>query len=82
MKTTIDIPDSLLLQAKKLAAERNTTLKALVESALREVLASASRPRRRYRFETHTFEGKGLKPGLDWDDWGAIRTLIYEGRGG
>jgi len=82
MKTTVDIPDSLLRQARKLAAERNTTLKALIEAALRDALAATSRPRRRFRLETHTFGGKGLQPGLGWDDWGAIRAMIYEGRGG
>jgi hypothetical protein len=35
MKTTLDLPDDLLIEAKTLAARRKTTLKALVESALR-----------------------------------------------
>jgi hypothetical protein len=82
MKTTIDIPDSLLRQAKKLAAERNTTLKSLIETALREVLAGTSRPRKRFRLDTRTFGGRGLQPGLEWDEWGTIRSMIYEGRGG
>jgi len=35
MKTTLDLPDDLLIEAKTLAARRKTTLKAIVESALR-----------------------------------------------
>lgn len=35
MKTTLDLPDDLLVEAKMLAARRKTTLKAIVESALR-----------------------------------------------
>jgi len=35
MKTTLDLPDDLLIEAKTLAARRKTTLKAVVESALR-----------------------------------------------
>ncbi len=35
MKTTLDLPEDLLLEAKILAARRNTTLRAIVESALR-----------------------------------------------
>lgn len=35
MKTTLDLPDDLLIEAKTLAVRRKTTLKALVESALR-----------------------------------------------
>jgi|APFre7841882630_1041343.scaffolds.fasta_scaffold117348_2 hypothetical protein len=39
MKTTLDIDDALLIKAKTLAAQRRTTLKALVEHALsREIL--------------------------------------------
>ncbi len=35
MKTTIDLPDELLADAKATAARRHTTLKAMVEHALR-----------------------------------------------
>lgn len=35
MKTTLDLPDDLLLKAKSVAARRRTTLKAMVEHALR-----------------------------------------------
>lgn len=38
MKTTLDLPDELLLEAKMLAVRRQTTLKAVVESALRREL--------------------------------------------
>jgi hypothetical protein len=39
MKTTMELPDGLLIEAKKLAAEEQTTLRALVEQGLRHVLA-------------------------------------------
>jgi hypothetical protein len=35
VKTTLDLDDALLIEAKTLAATRRTTLKAVVESALR-----------------------------------------------
>ena len=35
MKTTLDLPDDLLTEAKAVAARRRTTLKAMVEHALR-----------------------------------------------
>lgn len=34
MKTTIELPDALMLKAKAVAAERRTTLKAMMEHAL------------------------------------------------
>lgn len=34
MKTTLDLDDDLLIEAKTIAARRRTTLKAIVEHAL------------------------------------------------
>lgn len=41
MRTTLDLPDDLLIAAKSLAARRKTTLKAIVESALRREVRPA-----------------------------------------
>lgn len=38
MKTTLELPDALLIEAKSAAARRRTTLRALMESALRREL--------------------------------------------
>jgi len=82
MKTTIDIAEPLLKQVRQLAAERNTTIRAIVETALRDALAKQERRRRRFRLDTHTFKGNGLQAGLSWDDWSVVRSMAYEGRGG
>ena len=42
MKTTIDLPDEILHRAKVVAAERRTTLKALILTGLDQVLHSMS----------------------------------------
>ncbi len=42
MKTTLDLPDDLLIEAKQVAARRRTTLKAIVESALRREIRPAA----------------------------------------
>ena len=42
MKTTIDLPDQLLMEARALAIRRKTTLKAIVESALRREICPAA----------------------------------------
>src|SRR5215218_5709383 len=39
MKTTLDISDPLLREARKVAARQGTTLRALVELGLRRILA-------------------------------------------
>ena len=81
MKTTIEISDPLLRRAKKLAAKRGTTLKAVIEDALRTELAAAEGPAGT-GVRTHAFRGRGLRAGLAWGDWATIRSLAYEGRGG
>lgn len=44
MKTTIELADALFLSAKQHAQQRQTTLRALVEEGLRQVLGQAAAP--------------------------------------
>jgi len=81
MKTTIDIADSLLADARRLAAERNTTLRAVVESGLRQVLAERRQRREPFRLRRATFKGKGLRHELQGEPFERLRDLAYEGRG-
>jgi hypothetical protein len=82
MKTTIEIDDAVLLRAKRLALEQRTSLRALVEMALRRYLEETGELDRPFKLRRCTVAGHGLQPGLDEGDWPAIRALIYEGRGG
>lgn len=81
MKTTIDIADCLLARAKRLARERDTTLKQVIEDAPREEPRRNAQPAPCRRLVTHSVRGRGLQPGLSWDDWRTLRDLAYEGRG-
>jgi hypothetical protein len=49
MKTTVDLPDDLLIRAKKRAAETCTPLRVLIERGLRRELSSAIAGRRARR---------------------------------
>jgi hypothetical protein len=40
MRTTLDLNDTLLIEAKRIAAEQHSSLKAVVEDGLRFLLAS------------------------------------------
>jgi hypothetical protein len=82
MKTTVDIADALLIRAKRLAARRGTTLKVVLEEALRDALERGGEAPPPATLRTHTVRGQGLQPGLAWDDFSAIRDMVYEGRGG
>ena len=83
MKTTLDIADSLLLQAKDVAKREGTTLRELVETGLRATLlqrsAKAEKP---FVLTDARYRGKGLQPGIRAGDWEQLREMIYEGRGG
>jgi hypothetical protein len=81
MKTTIDVADALLREAREIAARDHTTLKELVHEGLRRVI-DERRPRRR-AFTLRSVEpgGGGLMPEFADGDWQRIRDAIYEGRG-
>lgn len=76
MRTTIHLPDDLLGQAKKVAAESNRTLTAVIEDALREALARRRRLSRSAPMKLTTFGGTGLHPGIDLDDTAALLDLM------
>lgn len=81
MKTTIDLSDSLLEEAKKVAARRATTVKALVEAGLRRELRELSAPAA-FRLRDASFRGRGLRPEAESLSWEALRELAYGERGG
>lgn len=81
MKTTVEISDPLIREAREAAVREGRTLRSLLEEGLREVLARRKR-KGRFRLRDGSFKGKGLQPGVDLSNWEEIRSLIYEGRGG
>jgi hypothetical protein len=80
MKTTVEIPDSLLQQAKRLAAQEHTTVKALVQEGLRRLMAErkAGKP---FKLRKVSFRGSGLQPQMAGAAWQQIRDAAYQGRG-
>jgi hypothetical protein len=82
MKTTVEISPALLAAAKKRAAGRGTTLRALIEEGLRRVLDEEQTARRGFRLRDASVRGKGLQPGVREGDWEQLAELIYQGRGG
>ena len=79
MKTTLDIADPLLREARHVAAREGTTLRALVEQGLRQVVAEKKR-KRLFRLRKASFRGEGLRPELAGAGWERIRDLAYESR--
>jgi hypothetical protein len=76
MKTTVDIADSVLREARKVAARDGTTLRSLVEEGLRRILAEKRR-KSGFRLRLVTAGGRGLRPALRDATWDEIRDLSY-----
>lgn len=72
MRTTIRLDDDLLRRAKELAARTDRTLTAVIEDALREVIARVDEGDEVEPFRFPTFAGGGPLPGVDLDDSAAL----------
>jgi Arc/MetJ family transcription regulator len=79
MKTTIEISDALLAEAKRAARRDGTTVRALVEQGLRQVVAQR-RARGAFKLKRASFKGKGLQPKVAGATWDRLREMAYEGR--
>ncbi len=64
MKTTLDLNDALLSEAKALAAQQRTSLTRLIEEGLQLRLRAQRAPARSSRLPVYRGKG-GLAPGLD-----------------
>lgn len=73
MKTTLDLPESLLREAKALAAKEGTTLTELVESGLRKVVEQRSAPPT-FRLPDASWGEGGL---VSVYEWSRVRDLSY-----
>jgi len=76
MRTTIRLDDQLLAEAKQVAVRTGRTLTAVIEDALREMLARQQQAAARRPVRLPTASGNGLQPGVDLDDSAALLDLI------
>jgi hypothetical protein len=74
MRTTLDINDTLMREAKRMAAKTGQTLTGIVEDALRERLArEKAGGQSSFKLRWPTVRGR-LRPGVDVTD----RDSLYE----
>jgi hypothetical protein len=78
MKTTVELPDALLRGVKRYAAAHGMTMRQVVETGLRHVLAAEGAASKPFPLKRCTFQGKG--PARK-ESWPKIRATMYEGRG-
>jgi hypothetical protein len=79
-KTTVELPDGLMREAKRIALKDRTTVKALLEQGLRAVVSERKR-RAAFTLRKAAFRGDGLVAGRSLQDWASIRDLAYSERG-
>jgi hypothetical protein len=76
MRTTIDIPEPLLREAKERAARRGSTLGQVVEDALRSSFLSIDATAEEEPVQLPTYGEGGVLPGVDLDDSAALLDLM------
>ncbi len=80
MKTTVEISDALLHQARQTAAREGVTLRALIERGLRQVV-NGTTPAKPFKLRRASFRGSGLQPEFAEATWERVRDTVYQGRG-
>lgn len=76
MKTTVDIAEGMLREAKLIAAREGTTLKALVEEGLRHVIDEREQKKTGFRLRDVRYgSGGGVPGGPDINDWAAMKPF-------
>jgi hypothetical protein len=81
MKTTIELPDGLLAEARRVARRDGLSLKGMIELGLRRAIDERKRGRR-FRLRDASVAGKGMARDVKAGGWEAVRDLAYRERGG
>lgn len=76
MRTTVDIPEALLREAKERAVRRGTTLGQVVEDALRASFVRSDSAAEEGPVVLPTYGEGGVLPGVDLDDSAALLDLM------
>ena len=78
MRTTININDNLLNEAKKLSISYNTTLSSLIESALQDMLSRRKQYNIKKPVKLKTYNGNGVRSGIDLDDTASLLNAMED----
>lgn len=80
MKTTVEIADTLLHEARKVAAREGVTLRVLIERGLHHVIreTGSSAP---FKLRRASFKGRGRQAEFSDASWEQVRDAVYRDRG-
>jgi Arc/MetJ family transcription regulator len=76
MRTTVDLPDELLLEVQRIAREQKRTVRSVMEEALRATIARYQQAQA-FELPDASVGGNGLQPGVRDADWEELRTAAY-----
>jgi hypothetical protein len=76
MKTTIELPDKILLAAKRFGVARKLTLREVILTALHQLLEQPARTQQ-FQLPDCSVDGTGLNPEFDGAGWTVIRDAAY-----
>ena len=76
MKTTIDLPDELLEQVRRVARSEGATLRGLVEEGLQRSLEARGTTARR-QLDFPSYGGSGLTAEFRGASWNRFRVEVY-----
>ncbi|MGH3153642.1 MAG: type II toxin-antitoxin system VapB family antitoxin [Streptosporangiaceae bacterium] len=79
MRTTVDLPDELVLEVQRLAREQRRTMRSVMEEALR-VTIDRYRTEQAFELPDASVGGNGLQPGFRDAGWDELRTAAYGNR--
>ena len=80
MKTTFELPEALIEQARRVAQREGATLRALVEEGLQRSIEARRRTAHR-QLDFPSYGGDGLTDEFRGAPWSRTRDEIYRGRG-
>ena len=76
MRVTIQLDDDLHAEVKRWAAQTGRTMSAVIENALRDVLARRKRQQPTERVSLPKHHGSGLRPGVNLDSNAELLDLM------
>ncbi len=79
MKTTVELSNALLQEAKRVSKATGLTLRALMEEGL-SVALGRHRSQKKFKLRDASVTGKGLRVGMQGLSWQEIRALSYGDR--
>lgn len=79
MKTTVELPDELLLAVQRVARDEGVSMKSLMEEGLRAVLERHQQAGR-FHLRVGSVAGNGLQAGFRDATWDQLRAAAYGDR--